>query len=375
MGADINGLFIELLQVSLGTRAELSRVPSAHEWDQLFLKAEDQAIIGLLLCGLERLSAEQLPPMSLKLQWIGEVQIGEATYRQHLKVIAKTFDCLKQGGVPVAFMKGVVCGSRYPLSERRSCGDIDFVVAGKDFARTLDLLEEIGTVDRGLIHEYHGMAFVDEVTLEPHYKVHNFQNPAVDHAMKEMCVEVFPERLELLDLKGEKIPVFPAAFECALLVGHMVNHVYAEGLGLRQVVDFFYWLKVNGYRLSVVGEREEIWGNLRRMKMERAFRVFARICEEYLGLDAALLGLSYSDKEKQFAHKMMEDVLRVGNFAHSVDYLGGNESLQPLKSYFWVVGRCCKLGYLCPAEARWWPVSKVRRFLWKKGKQSFTLVH
>ena len=355
-------LFLELLQVSLGTRGELSRVPSAHEWEQLLIKAEDQAIVGLLLSGLERLPEEQLPPLEVKLQWIGEFQIEEATYRQHLKVIAKTRDCLKKGGVKAAFMKGLVCGSRYPQPERRTCGDIDFVVAEKDFVKTLDLLEDIGTVDRELIHEHHGMAFVDDVTLEPHYKVHNFQNPAVDEAMKEMFAEVFPDRLEIVDIEGEKVPVFPAAFECAVLVGHMVNHVYAEGLGLRQVVDFYYWLKVNC-------EREVIWGYLRSMRMERAFRVFACICENYLGLDSALLGMSYTYKEKRFAQKMMEDVLRVGNFAHSIDYTGNNEVLRPLRSYFWVVGRCIKLGYLCPAEARWWPVSKVRRFFWKKAEK------
>lgn len=365
MRAYINELFIELLRMSLGTCEKMSRVPSAYEWEQLLVKAEEQAIVGVMLSGIEKLPPEQMPPLELKLQWIGETQITEATNKEHRKVIAKTRDCLEKGGVMMALMKGLVCAARYPHPERRDCGDIDFVVAEDDFARTLDLLEKIGTVDRELIHEHHGMVFVDDVTLEPHYKVHNFQNPAVDKAMREMFAEVFPQKLVFLDLKGEKVHVFPADFECVVLVGHMVNHVYAEGLGLRQVIDFYYWLKVHGERLRA---DNELWSGLRRMKMERAFRVFVRICEEYLGLDEALLGLNYTEKEKRFATKMMDDVMRVGNFAQSIDYLGENDSLRPIRSYLWVVGRCCKLSYLCPAEARWWPVSKVRRFLWKKSQ-------
>ena len=74
--------------------------------------------MGILLSSLERLPAEQMPPLDLKLQWIGDVQITESTNKEH-----------------------------------------------------------------------HGMAYVDDVILEPHYKVHNFQNPKVDKAMREMFAE------------------------------------------------------------------------------------------------------------------------------------------------------------------------------------------
>lgn len=54
-------LFVELLQVSLGTREKLSRVPSAVEWQALMDEAQRQAIAGILACGLERLPIEQKP--------------------------------------------------------------------------------------------------------------------------------------------------------------------------------------------------------------------------------------------------------------------------------------------------------------------------
>lgn len=74
-------------------------------------------------------------------------------------------------------------------------------------------------------------------------------------------------------------------------------------------------------------------------------------------------------ERKKFAGKLMADILKVGNFGRGVDYLGTKKALRPLRSYFWVVGRCIRLGYLCPAEARWWPISKLRRFMWKWLKQ------
>ena len=52
-------LFFELLQVALGTRDGLSRVPSAVEWGAMYDEAERQAVASLLLSGIERLPAGQ----------------------------------------------------------------------------------------------------------------------------------------------------------------------------------------------------------------------------------------------------------------------------------------------------------------------------
>lgn len=359
-------LLLELLQVAIGTRDCLSRTPSDAEWAKLYNAAQTQAVVGIMADGLERLPQDQLPRKELLLQWVGMCQMIEAQNALHQSVLVKTRDCLRRGGVNVAFMKGLVCGLRYTNPKRRTCGDIDFVVAEKDFDKALNLLETIGTVDRKLIHEHHGMAFVDEVQLEPHFKVHNFQNPSVDDAMQEMFAEVFPQELIEVEIGREKIPVFPPEFECALLVGHMVNHVYAEGLGMRQVIDLMMFIQ----KEHEIVKSEECQRYLSRMKMERAFRVFSCVCEDYLGMSHELLNMNYCDKEKGFASKVMDDILEVGNFGRGADYLGRETALKPLRSYLWVVSRCLKLGYLCPAEACWWPVSKLKRFLWKRSIES-----
>lgn len=38
----------------------------------------------------------------------------------------------------------------------------------------MEVLEKTGKVDHNLVHEHHGMAWVDGVMVEPHYKVHNY---------------------------------------------------------------------------------------------------------------------------------------------------------------------------------------------------------
>lgn len=66
--------FFELLQVALGNRERLSKVPSTEEWTEMYAESERQAVTGILFHGIERLknldADINLSQMTL-LQWIG----------------------------------------------------------------------------------------------------------------------------------------------------------------------------------------------------------------------------------------------------------------------------------------------------------------
>ena len=54
-------LFIELLQVTVGTRDSLSRVPSGIEWQNLY-EVGQRHVESIILYGIERLPENQRPP-------------------------------------------------------------------------------------------------------------------------------------------------------------------------------------------------------------------------------------------------------------------------------------------------------------------------
>lgn len=81
-------LELELLQVALGQRPELSRVPTLVEWQQLSLFAEEQSMIGLFYGGIEKLPKAQLPEMDLLMDWIGQEVYIKTQKEEHDKVIS-----------------------------------------------------------------------------------------------------------------------------------------------------------------------------------------------------------------------------------------------------------------------------------------------
>lgn len=358
----LNEQLLELVRASIWNKIPRQELFNSCNWHSLFLGAKVQAVVGIVADAISQLPESCCPPKDVRMMFIAHVQHIQQTNVLHHAVIKKVNTLLKGNGVDVVFMKGLTAGVRYPNPFMRQCGDIDFVVAKEDFQKTLRQLEQIGEVDYELQHEHHGMAFVDGVTIEPHYKVHNYQHPQNDKAMQNMFDSIFPNLLKHIDIDGEKIPVFPQTFESVFLVSHMVNHVYEEGLGLRQVIDYALFLQHEYNKI----DKELHQAYLERMHMERAHRIFVRICEQYLGLSEDNFHYEYSEKEKAFSEKLMKDILRVGNFGRGEYVFRRGGKWNDLQNYWWVIKRSFQLSYLCPSEAYMWPISKLVRYCKKK---------
>jgi hypothetical protein len=330
-------------------------------WKDIIHLADIETVRELLLDGISLIPRELMPDEDTVMDLAGRQNKIIQHNQVHRETIVQIDKALKVNGITAVFMKGQITALRYPHPLHRQPGDIDFVVGKVDFQKTLDTLDTIGKVDRKLIHEHHGMAWVNGVTVEPHYKVHNYQRPSTDKAMQEMFSEVFPDKLIKADLDGYKVNVFPPTFESVFLISHMVNHVYEEGLGLRQVIDYAMFLNKCADRIDWLQHDEYLY----RMRMQRAFRIFACICVEYLGLPLPSHVQPFSFKEKEWAKKMMADIMTVGNFGRGQYVFHHNGWQDALRNYRWVLGRCLHLGFVCPSEARWWVVSKFTRFFRK----------
>jgi hypothetical protein len=337
------------------------------DWKGIFHLADIETVSCLVLDGISLLSKEVHPPLPIKLQRIAQMQKVERVNRLHRSIIARIQDALETEGIVPVFMKGQVTALRYPQPLHRQPGDIDFVIGSRDFSKTLDILERLGRVDRTLVHEHHGMAWIDGVTVEPHYKVHNYQRPSTDEAMREMFGEIYPEHLSRMLMDGKEICVFPPTFESVFLISHLVNHVYEEGLGLRQVIDYALFFNRCNKNIDWTKHAEY----LKLMRMERAWRIFTCLCVNYLGLQIPPLVIPFTQKEEDWATRLMSDIIHVGNFGRGEYIFQYNTINDIIKNYCWVVKRCYRLGFVCPSEARWWVLSKIKRFFWKKSKEFF----
>lgn len=225
-------LIIELLQVALGIRDCLSRIPSDDEWGRVYKQAARDGIVGVLYGGIERLPKEQRPHKGLLIKWFGQAEYYRRMYERQRSAVRSLNGVWRADGLQVFELKGDSIGRFYPRPELRYSCDYDCFLS--DYEQGNRLVEQEGVaVNRDF---YKNSSFVWEGL---HVENHQFCTPVRgNRAMK---------RLEtvLRSLVAENNTV---DFNALFLMEHLWSHFFEDALTLKQLTDWIVFYKeFNGF--------------------------------------------------------------------------------------------------------------------------------
>ena len=381
MGAN---LFLELLQVSVGNRDSLSRVPSDVEWEQLFSEAQRHAITGMMACGIDRLPREQQPPKVVRVQWAGQVLQIEQRNLEMTGACSNLCRRLEQDGFYCCVLKGQANHAYYPqgMGTRRNSGDIDiWVVPEKGDAskfnaysnpvwQTVEYAQEkLGMTGLCWLH---ASGDVGGLPVEVHFHPSFFSRPKYNRRFKKHFSDI-TVCVEMKTVDGVEIPAMKVDKDVVYQMNHIYRHLIDEGVGLRQIVDYFYCLKTYGLRLkegALTPSRESIMRTVEYLGMKRFAGALMYVLREVLGMSGEYLLCEPSVKDGQF---LVDEILLSGNFGHkdprmnTLSSEGGyfsqrfNQAARRFK-------RNLRFVSSYPGEVFWEPIVRVEHFVWKKLK-------
>ena len=347
-----NRLFFELLLVNTNARKALHRSYTEEEWNDALVIAQQQAIEGVLLSAIERLPDNQRPPKMVLLQWIGSVQMLEP----YSIKIAEASDCVvkyfRENGFACNILKGSAVARYYPQPERRQSGDVDVWVDGGrekiyDFARKFDKDGKLYGVNYHHIH-FH---LLDEVHIEVHIWPSFLSSP-----LRNRRLQMF-SNLHRPSMDTD----YPSlAFDRVFILLHCYRHMCDDGVGLRQIMDYFYVLK-QGFNED---DKADAVNWIKQLGMRRFARGLMWVLKDYFGLEEKYLLLDPDEKEGRF---IMREVLLTGNMGHSDSRNWGSKETA-LSRFFFNLRRDCYLAGHYPHEAIWQPFFSIWLYFWRLSK-------
>lgn len=268
-------LFFELLQVAIGTRLSLSVKPTSREWALLFEMAKKQALVAIAFAGVNRMreSSDSADDFGLS------IGIDEMTYLKWLGMTAKvaqrnkelSVSCaslckeLAHDGLYACILKGQSNLVNYPedLRDCRTPGDID-VWCGLMDPEGIDIAVgdskgahyEKYQGERGVIEwvladwrikgnnkpevQYHHVDWEYKgVDCEVHFKPSWLNNPFHNARLQKWCKE--NEQRNKCEFDSFNIPT--VGFNAVYQIVHIYRHLFNEGIGLRQLLDYYFVLK------------------------------------------------------------------------------------------------------------------------------------
>lgn len=251
-------LFTELIRVSIGNQVCLSCGPSTAEWNALYGMAVKQAVAGVCFYGIQRLPKEQQPPKGLLLQWLAVAAQIQQRNEVMNRRCAEMQRLLDEAGFRCCILKGQGVARLYDFNDNinvhlnlnvndklgayRQSGDIDVWVDG-GLDRIMKWVAEVSPSQEVNGHHIH-FSYFNDAEVEIHYVPFNLQNPIKNRELHRFFAanadKQFRNKVKLCT--GEMITAAGDSFNVGFLLAHIFHHLFTEGVGLRQCMDYYFLL-------------------------------------------------------------------------------------------------------------------------------------
>lgn len=344
-------LFIDLLQLSLGTREDLPRVPYSCDWESLLRLAEQQAVVGLLFQGLNRGEIKQLPSKDVILQWISEVRVIQLRNNVMDKAVVSLCESLSKEDIRFSIVKGQTIAALYPEKSVRQSGDIDFLVHPDDWNRSVafikhDLEQEVQDSNSTKHVEWR----TGDVQYEMHRTLTTFARPRYRNYWKNVVESEIWGCPCTVCIDDFEVPTLSPVYNNLYVFVHIFQHLISDGIGLRQFCDWFYLNQV--YHLSK-DDKLLLDKHLKGIGMKKAYVGLGAILTDYLGLKAEDFPFEISEQAHRRAKLLMNNILEYGNFGHNKHYARNSGVLHGIQHLVRIIRQSCLFGHYAPGEVIW----------------------
>ena len=233
-------IFFDFLRFCIGSAKEIPGSLKEVDWKELYAIAKKQALLGVLFHGIRRLPKELAPEQKLLMQWM---VMAEQIRKQNIRLFQDSVKvCQNFGneGFANCILKGQGNALLYPNPYMRTPGDIDIYLSGG----RRKIMKYVDRVCPNQVMRYHHVDFpVMKTAIEVHFTPSYMFCPIHNRRMQKWFEEVMGEqcnhRVSLPDGYGE-IHVPQVSFNVIYILSHLYRHIFTEGIGLRQLLDYYY---------------------------------------------------------------------------------------------------------------------------------------
>ena len=361
----MNDIFVTL-QYCLGYKGDISNVVASMDWQQLYSFASKQAILGLCFDGIERLGKEYSEELKknpierdLLITWMGKAQ---QIRRQNMKVntvASKLFSMLREDGLRCCILKGQGNALMYPNPYSRTPGDIDVWVNAN--RKEITEYAKCHFKQEDDIRFHHLETTMGGVPVELHFFPCSMNNPLYHARLQKwfkrnaelQCSNV----VSLPDGIGE-IAIPTTAFNVIYQLTHLYHHFFDEGIGMRQMIDYYY--VVNNDELLVI--RDTLQKELKHLGLWKFAGAVMYVLHETLGLSEEKM---ISPMDEKRGKLLLAEIMNGGNFGKHFTKYGHFTQQGMTKKFFLKIWRNMHFVRYYPAEALSEPIFRTWHFFWR----------
>lgn len=352
-------LFFDLIQVSIGVRERLDIIPSEKDWASLFELGIRQSLDGVLFEGMSKyLPKVEGGKPDVFYEWLGAQQMVVAQNKLLNKRSKELYELFNGAGFRACVLKGQGTARYYPKPELRSCGDIDlWVDAERD--NILGYVRTHNYIIENIDVQHSSILFFDDVPVEIHFLPSFMYSPLTNSRLQLFFKEKGQKQFGNYD-KEVGFAHTTIDFDLVFSAVHIYRHLFSEGVGLRQLLDYYYIMMH-----ATNSEKKEAMDILSKLGMKNFIGGLMWIMKDVFGMNKGLLMCPVNVRHGQF---LIKEIMTSGNFGH---YDSRIKRIDPSKRFqrgFVQFERNIRFVRYYPSEVLWSPFWKLWHWGWRKRK-------
>ena len=370
-------IFFDFLQFCISSVADIPASVKDADWKVLYVIAKKQALIGVLFYGIRRLPKELAPEQKLLMQWM---VMAEQIRKQNIRLFqdsVKVCQNFENEGFANCILKGQGNALLYPDPYMRTPGDIDIYLTGG----RKRVMQYINKVCPNQVMRYHHVDFpVMKTAIEAHFTPSYMFCPIHNRRMQKWFEEVMGEqcnhRGSLPDGYGE-IHVPQVSFNVIYILSHLYRHIFTEGVGLRQLLDYYFVLlkwhtdltnltdsnKSLPQMTQINTDVDALRHELKYLGLWKFAQAVMFVMKEVFGLSEDRMIAPMDEKEGRF---LLDEIMRGGNFGQYDDRMGSKVGESKIHRYFRMNLKNLRFVKHYPTEALSEPLFRTWFAVWKK---------
>lgn len=366
-------IFFDFLRFCIGATTEgIPESVKDADWGVLYGIAKKQALIGVLFHGIQQLPKELASDGDLLMTWMG---MAQRIKQQNMRLFidsAKVCKNFKDAGFRNCILKGQGNALLYPNPYMRTPGDIDIYLNGG----RKRIMEYVDKVCPNQVMRYHHVDFpVMKAPIEVHFTPSYMFCPWHNRRMQKWFGKVMDLQcsnvVTLPDGFGE-ITVPTLSFNVVYILSHLYRHVFTEGIGLRQLLDYYFVVMMWHTDLTNLTDSDSadlaaLQRELKRLGLWKFAGAVMYVLHEVFGLEEDMMIVPMNEKEGMF---LLDEIMRGGNFGQYDDRLGDKTGEGKVHRYFRMSLRNMRFVKHYSSEALCEPLFRTWFFFWKVWSKS-----
>ena len=351
-------IFFDFLRFCIGSESEPPLSLKEADWNELYAIAQKQCLLGILFDGIERLPADSAISKELLYKWMGQCRMLEKVNAQLNDAAVKVSDWFQKKGFRTCLLKGQGNALLYPNGAHRTPGDIDIWVEGGD-KKVISFVRTILPNGKACYHHidfpsYNGVEV--EVHYRPSFLICFRHNRRLQKYYESVKDEQFSHKVKLEGYGELAVPT--AKFNIIFQLTHIFTHLMNEGIGLRQLLDYYYVLvKSDEGRVKNLATLQK---ELKHLGLWKFAGAVMYIMKEVFGMPESKLIVAPNEKYGEF---VLNEIIEAGNFGtyDKRNRFGHSKLGHNIQRIY----RDIRLMSYFPAEALSEPIFRVWHFFWR----------